>query len=86
MPDLEQRCAKNFKQRNLPIVETYINICNAYIFEEKLDLAARYCDDGLATAMKIIELLDIRIISYHMSAEDKEASLKHLHHNLRLYI
>ena len=64
IPDLEQRCAKNFQKRNLPVVETFINICNAYLFEGKLDLAARYCEDGLMMAMKIIELLEIRLISY----------------------
>ncbi len=69
----------------MPIVETYINISNAYIFEEKLDLAARYCDEGIEIAQKIIEQLDIRIISYHQTPEEKDASLQHLHHILRLH-
>ena len=67
-------------------METLINICNAYLFEGKLDLAARYCEDGLTMSMKIIELLDIRLISYQLSEEDKGASLQHLHHILRLYL
>lgn len=56
-------------------METLINICNAYLFEGKLDLAARYCENGVTMSMKIIELLDIRLISYQLSEEDKEASL-----------
>jgi hypothetical protein len=67
-------------------VETYINICNGYLFEEKLDLAARYCDEGLQISLKIIELLDIRIISYRLTDEEKEATLKQLHHILRLHL
>lgn len=84
--DLEQRCAKNFQTRNLPIVETYINICNGYLFEDKIDLAMKYCQEGLAMSLKITELLDIRIKSYQISDQEKEATLKHLFHILKLYL
>jgi hypothetical protein len=56
-------------------VETLINICNAYLFEAKFYVAAMSGENGVTLSMKIIDLLDIRLISYQLSEEDKEASL-----------
>jgi hypothetical protein len=50
MRDLEAQIINSDQNERLPIVETYINIANAYAFQGNVASALEYTDGGISMA------------------------------------
>jgi hypothetical protein len=57
MRDLESQIINSDQNERLPIVETYINIANAYAFQGNVASALEYTDGGISMAQRIIDML-----------------------------
>jgi hypothetical protein len=44
----------------IPIVETYINICNAYTFKNMHEAALDYAEGGITVSQRIIDVMILK--------------------------
>jgi hypothetical protein len=61
MRDLETQIINTESSERMPIVETYINIANAYAFQGNVSAALEYTDGGISMAQRIIDILGVHM-------------------------
>ena len=58
MINLESRILSNPESYRPPIIEALLNLCNAYFFQEKNDLALRYSKKATDLCQSVLTLID----------------------------
>lgn len=56
--NLESRILSHPESYRPPIIEALLNLCNAYFFQEKYDLALRYAKKSTDLCLKVLTLID----------------------------
>jgi hypothetical protein len=71
--DLETKVINSSPDERIPLVETYINIANAYAFQGNISSALEYLEGGVSMAARIIEILGIKMSTIQMAQEQRDA-------------
>ena len=72
----------------IPIIETYINICNAYSFQGMNQEAIEYADGSITMSQRILDVMVMRFESgsQTMTSEEKDRLAQHYHHLVSMHI
>lgn len=68
----------------IPIVETYINICNAYTFQNMHEAALDYAEGGIQASQRIIDVMIAKFQDQSLTQNERDALSKHYYHIVNL--
>lgn len=71
--------------KKIPLIETYINVANSYLFMKKKDTALKYIESGILACSKFLELLGHRLMRSTFNDELRSLS-KYQYHIINLKI
>ena len=86
MTDIENTDISYDGADKIPIVETYINICNAMSFQGMHEDAIEYAEGGIIMSQRIIDLMLVKLENPMLSLEEKERLGQHYHHLINLNV
>jgi hypothetical protein len=81
MDDIEQYDVHAHLQNKIPIVETYVNICNAYASQGLTQDGLEYINGACMMSQKLMDIAYLRIHSSECSNEERN-TLNNLYHQL----
>lgn len=70
----------------IPIVETYINISNAFSFQGLYEEALEYVEGGFLISQRIIDLLLVKLENPELTKPEQEKLSQHYHHLINLNV